>query len=357
MRFMKIRLMIADHDPEYANRLISFLSGSYADELEIYSFSEVESLEAFLRTQMADVLLLSERLNFETERLPGGISFAYFSDSPEVDTIKGCRTVCRYQKLDLLYKEVLSLYSEKETNITGYKAKSTDSASLLVFLPASGGVGASAAAAAASVHIARSGKRVLYLNLEQCSDMALVFAGSGQSTMSDVVYAIKGNKSNLKLRLQAMVEQSPENVHFFSSSPVPLDSMELNEQDFEKLLQELQEMGAYDYIVLDMDNYFLEKLYVALRRTDRLVLVGDGSQISNGKLQRYAEALELLSKTQNLQLERKTMLLYNKFSSRTGTQINLPNISLIGGLPRFEGASFKQVVEEIAKSSVFEKLI
>jgi len=349
---MKIKLAITDTDQRYSDRLIGYLNGYYADRFEIYSFSSCEALMVHLVQNSIDVLLASDQISVDSAKLPRNMAFAYFSDSPSIDTIKGVRTVCRYQKASLIFKEILSLYSELSNSVTSYKNIGDKLSEIMLFLPASGGAGSTTVAVAAAVNLSRSGKRVLYLNFEQCGSISPLFDGEGQFTLSDVIYAIKSNKSNLKLRLESMIKNS-DGVNYFDSCPVALDALELNRDDLERLLKELKETGSYDVIIIDADNFLCEKLYELIRSCRCVILICDGSVQSNAKFQKLYNALNILNDSKKLNITGKVMVLYNKFSNKTGKVLVLPDVVTLGGLPRYEATSPKQIMSEIAKSAVF----
>lgn len=353
---MRIKLALLDSDDVYVSKLVGHLNLKYPDGLEIYAFSSAAALREYLEKEKIDVLLCSETFDIDPSALPRSTAFAYFSDSPAIDTIKGMRTICRYQKFDLIYKEILGLYSELSTNVTSYKSTGTGTTNVILFLPVSGGVGATTIAAAAAIHVAGCGKRVLYIDFQQCGAVAAIFHSEGQYTFSDVIYAIKSNKSNLKLRLESMVRNAG-GVFYFESCPVALDAMAATEEDLTRLIRELIDTGSYDYIFIDMDNHMDKKLYDIIRLSQALVFVGDGSELSNAKFQKYYEALLLLNGSKKLNISNKMLRIYNKFSSKTSRELVINDIRTIGGVPRFELATAEQIVLEISKMKVFDTFL
>ena len=136
---MKIRLGIIDNDGMYKTRLINYFNANYADKLEIFSFSTLENLKQYMQESNLDVLLADEESVPDTEEIPAGVAFAYWSDSANIDSIRNKRTVCKYQKAELIYKEILGLYAEIDNNVTSYKLDGSGGA-VLTFMGAAGGV-------------------------------------------------------------------------------------------------------------------------------------------------------------------------------------------------------------------------
>ena len=95
---MRIKLAILHSDPVYLNRLISILSAKYHERLALYSFTEQETAMEAIAREKIDVFLADDLFGIPTEELPEKCGFAYFVDSPEVDTFKGAPAICQFQR-------------------------------------------------------------------------------------------------------------------------------------------------------------------------------------------------------------------------------------------------------------------
>ena len=84
-----------------------------------------------------------------------------------------------------------------------------DKSSVVIFTSPCGGVGTSTVAAACAIAHANMGKRVFYLNLEQCGTTDVFFQAEGNATMSDVIYSLKSRKANLLLKLESCIKAKP----------------------------------------------------------------------------------------------------------------------------------------------------
>ncbi len=353
---MKIKLAILERDRNYLTRIVSVFGAKYADKLEIYSFTDPEVALSTLNSAKIDVLLASDAFEIEMNRLPNRCAFAFLVDSMGIDTIKDQHAICKFQKADLIYKQILSVYSEKASSITGFKM-SGDEEKIIVFCSASGGVGSSTMAAACAVHFASKEKRVLYLNLEKFGSSDVFFSGQGQFDMSDIIFALKSKKTNLPLKLESCVKQDPSGVYFYSQAKIALDMMELNTEDTLRLISELKLMGEYDYIILDMDFGIDKETLKIYRQAQAIVLVGDGSVESNNKTERAVAALTTLEANADAPLTNRVSFVYDKVSSKSGQSINAAGMKILGGAPRYSGASVRQIVEQIAAMELFDAIL
>lgn len=353
---MKIKLAILEKDQSYLNRIVHVFGMKYADKFQIYSFTDLNVAFSTLETAKIDVMVASDAFEINVDQLPRRCGFAYFVDSADIEMLNGQRAICKFQKADLIYKQILSIYSENASNVTGLKF-GDDNSKLIIFQPASGGTGASSMAAACAIHFASRGVRVLYLNLERFGSSDLFFDAEGQFDMSDIIFALKSKKANLAMKLESCVKQSANGVFFYSQSKIALDMLELNTDDVTRLITELQLTGSYDYIVIDTDFSIHGEALKIYRKAHTIVWVGDGSELSNSKLVRAYNALNTLEQNADAPLLNRTVLIYNKFSNKTSKALDEFGLKYIGGAPRFEHATTAQVLEQLSTMEMFDKIM
>ncbi len=353
---MKIKLAILEKDQSYLNRVVSIFGTKYADRFQIYSFTDIDVAFETLETAKIEVLVASDAFEIDVNKIPKRCSFAYFVDSADVEMLNGQRTICKFQKADLIYKQILSIYSENAGNLSGLKF-GDDSTKIIFFQPVSGGVGASSMAAACAVHFAAKGKKTLYLNLERFGSANVFFEAEGQFDMSDIIFALKSKKTNLAMKLESCVKQAENGVFFYSQTKIALDMMELSSEDVMRLISELRILGSYDYIIVDADFSIEREALKIYRKAHTVVWVGDGSEISNTKLFRAFTALNTIEQNADSPIPNRMVLIYNKFSNKTGKILGEIGIKNIGGAPRFEHATSNQVIEQLAEKDMFDAIM
>lgn len=350
---MKINVAILEKDQVYLNRLVSHLSSQYTDKLEIYSFTKQDLAMESLDQSKIDVFLSSDDFNIDVEDIPSRCGFAYFVESPEIETYRDQQAISKYQKLDLIYRQLLSIYSEKAGTVTGLKF-TEDDCKVVCFSSPSGGVGSSTMAAACAKHFSERGKKVLYLNLERFGSADLYFDGEGQFNMSDIIFALKSQKANLPMKLESSVKEDESGVRFYSESRLALDMHELDVEDLLRLIQTIRLTQSYDFLVLDMDFYLSKSSVQLFRQFHSFIIVGDGSETSNNKIERAYDAIKALEQSEDFPVYKRTALLYNKFSSKTGDILEM-GVRVLGGAPRYENATTQQILERLAKLEVFQE--
>jgi len=302
------------------------------------------------------VFFANEEFEIDERGLPEKCEFAYISEDSDVESIREHRAVAKYQRVDLFYKEILNIYAENTTSIIGYKSGCNKVTQIIAFTSASGGTGSSLLAAAFAKYVATSGKKVLYLNLEQLGCADDYFKGEGRLDFSDVIYAVKSKKANLGLKLESIVKQDSSGVYFYSSSNQALDLLELDEEDIRILVQELCNKGMYDYIVVDMDCSFDKRTRCIMEFSKKLVLVSDDMAVSNSKLKRLYDALNALESQNLLNVSDKLFLVYNKSDGGNFRINEVPDIKCLGSVQNFEGESVDDIVNQMLSVNWFNEL-
>lgn len=352
---MKIKLAILEEDKGYLNRIVSVFNTKYSDKFEIYSFTEMDVALQTLEQAKVDVILVDEQYDVDFNKIPQRCGFAYLVESMGVEAYNNQRAICKFQRVDLIYKQILSIYSENAGNISGL-GMGDDSCRVITFTSPSGGTGSSTMAASCAVHYAKKGRKVLYLNLEQFGSSDLFFDAEGQFDMSDVIFALKSKKANLAIKLESCVKQDVSGVYFYSQTKNPLDMLELNMEEKTRLISEIKLSGVYDILIVDADFGVDSDNLKFLKLAEYVVWTGDGSEISNTKISRAYNALSVKEQNVESPVYSRLVLIYNKFSNKSGRAVSGVDITNIGGSPRYEHATSKQVLSQISNMEMFDKL-
>ena len=352
---MKIKVSILEKDPNYLKRMVSTFGIKYPDKLEIYSFTDLNIALRALIDSKINVFIADEDFDIDINTIPENCGFAYFVSSSEIDTVKGQRAVCKFQKAELIYKQILSIYSENAGNISGVRQEN-DNTNLIICSSPCGGTGTSSVAAACALHFSRKNKKVLYLNLEKFGSSDMFFQGESLFDMSDIIYALKSKKVNLAMKLESCVNQDVRGVYYYSHPKVALDMLEMSSEDVCFLISELRLTGAYDYIVVDLDFGLDINTLNIYKAADKLLSVGDGSELSFSKIRRAYQAVSVMEQNSEVAFTDKLYLIYNKFSNKTGKDVGDIGIKVVGGAQVFLHANTAEVIEQLALKGMFSEI-
>ena len=302
---MVLKLMLLSKDENYLMRLKKALESKYEAELELYCFSEPELAYETVENSKIHVLLIDEGLEVDENRLNGKVIYSYLVRKEEVMTKNNKKTVFMYQKIGTFYQQVRDLFIENTKD--QLKTYGEGNGSVIQFSSVAGGTGATTAAAAYAVGLAAQGKKVVYISFDPFSSVTGFFDAEGRSTFSDVVFAIKSNRTNLEMKIETYVRQDATGVYYFEDSPNALDVMELDIKEKSDLIEALK--TVFDYVVID-EKFSIDKQGISMaRNAEQIVLVSNGTESSDIKLKRLFEAINVMGK--DMPLADRLSVLFN----------------------------------------------
>lgn len=353
---MKIKVVILDSDAQYLERLGATFGMKYVQKLQLFSCTSLKKALEIINEKRVDILLATEDFDVDYKALPKRCGFGYLVEDHDTESINDQFVVCKFQKAEQIYKQILGLYSEHSSSITG-RVTNGENGNLVIFESPCGGVGTSSMASAFALNLAMTGRKVLYLNLEKFGTADNFFSAEGTLGMSDIVYALKSRKANLPMKLESCLKQDPCGVYFISGSAVALDNMELKHEEIWELIEAINMSSDFEYIILDTD-FSLEKDAVKLiQKSNALIMVSDGSEPANTKIRRAVDSMIKMEQNLDDPITVRTHLIYNRFSNKTGMGMDDINIDILGGAPRYEHATIHQVVLQLSQMNLFDRII
>ena len=354
---MKIKVGLLDQDTNYLKRMTIAFTSRFADKVEVYSFTMPDVAIEEANDRKLDVFLFSKEYDIDVSKLPDRCGYAYLVDAQNVEMIDDIMTVSKYQKAELVYKKILSIYSERANNTSKSIMNEDIHTKIVYFTSVSGGCGTSTVAGAAAKRFAKYGKRVLYLNLEYISSTEVYFQGEGEGTMSNIIYALKSQKSNMGLKIESCLRHDEYGVNFFASSDLALDACELSVENIRQLIKEIQLGDSFDYIIVDGSFSFNKDIYMMIDSFSECIFVSDGSPASNVKFRNAYKCMEILDRQYGGRMLDKIKLIYNRFSSRNSEQIDNDALTVVGGINRIEGAKPKELMEQIMEYTFLDDIM
>lgn len=344
---MKIRLAIVDTDEIYLEKILNYFTLHYSDRLEISIFSGIKSLRECIGDKKPDVILINEKLEKEAEDIIGS-NVAFMASSAGVHSMNGVKVICKYQKPDNIYKEVLNLYSEQETSFAISFSGDNRKTSVILFTAASGGAGATTASVAYARKRAAMGKKVLYYNREKISSVSSVFGDINDFHFEDVIYAIKSKKVNLSLKIESLIHKDITGVYSFGDSDNALVSAELSMEEAKELLRVVVETGQFDEIVIDGDEYYMDNV-------QNIVVVVEKSEIGIEKWKKLYNTYAILEKNEKYDILSKLYVIYNKV---TTVNVEKPDIqeNQIGEIPYYQGYPLNHILNKVAEFDCWNRI-
>lgn len=345
---MKIRIVIVDSDKKYLDRLVRTLQEKYMQQLDISSFSEEALALKCLRESGADMILAEVKFQSLLEFRSSQTAFAYLTEFAAT-TYEGAYAICKYQKAESIFKEILGIFSEVGKAMTSTLLEErTKDTRVVPFYGIAGGSGASTMAVAFACHVARMGKRVLYLNLEKLPSTGVYFETQESGSFDDVIFALKSRKISLALKIESVVQRDENGIHYFSPGRNYVDILELSVEDIQNLIEGICSMRRYDYLVMDGDFSLDDKMHTVCKYASEIVLVSNGNSVCNKKMEAYIQSLHILEDRNDINLRGKFRIIYNKFRNHSGKILEIDGVKNAGGVPLIEEAEPRQLMEHVA---------
>lgn len=346
---MKLKVVVFDDDTGFLNRLAVAFQKKYEDKISPMMFSDAEAMYESMQKIRADLILAKQSFKVDRRRVPAETVIGCLCEAPDIQEIEGVPAVCKYQKIEDIYKRILNIYADYSADIRLQNNES--GGKVILFTSVQGGCGTSTAAAAYALRIAREGKKVFYLNMELLGDADLYFSGSAGLSFSDVIYALKSRSGNLELRLEGIIEAASSGVDFFHTCKNSYDMFELKDQELEELIRVIFHVRSYDALVVDISGELTDRQLKLMHEiADKIVYVSDGSITGNRKFERFCEVVRVLEERKGIQILGKVVLLYSRYSSRTGTQLEKTAVPVLGGIHRIEGITGEELLQRVSET-------
>lgn len=345
---MKLKVAVITADTEFMRRLARIFQQNYQEKVSLYLFSNPETMYQSLQENHVELLLIDQDMELNSREIPEGITAGCLTKIPDAREVNGLPAVCKYQKAESIYKDMLSIYAESSANIRLKKGDS--SARIILFMSAQGGCGTSSAAVAYALRRAQEKKRVFYLTMERFGNTEIYFKGDGNLSFSDVIYSLKSKNSNLQMKLESAVQTDESGVEFLKDCKNAYDIFELTDDETRELIEGIRQVRKYDEIILDFSSDLWSRMIsLADSEADKIVYVSDGTMTGNHKFEKFCQAARILERRKNYQILDKTSLLYNRYSSSNSIQMEKTAVPVIGGIHRIEGISGKELAGKIAQ--------
>ena len=273
---MKIQLLIATADSDYAGHLSDTLSSKYSDTFEVGVCSSAMKLGDALLMKKYDVMLIEPEWvalnNAQNVRLVIALLGGQASFSEE---LSGINKAHKYQRISTLVGTVLEQYAAVATDI-GFS--NNEGGRIVAVWSPVGGVGKTSVALAFATRAASGGVSATYLNLENFAGSGAYFSGQGKS-ISTFFEKLESNPEILAKSIRQ--HDSGSGIDYFIPPENYDDINELTRDDLLAVVKTCSFIS--DMVVVDLPSVCDKKTQAVLEIADTVLLVADGSKTSAAK--------------------------------------------------------------------------
>ena len=277
------KMIILDSDWEYGKRLAEYFNISDWMPFIAEVFSDLETMENYIKDAAPDLLVVNERLLKEEFRKIPLLVLCETLTVAEMDSPQ----IYKYQSAREIGREIISWYAaqakrqtiltrqEKLTIIGVYSLDKKREKNLLAWETAK--------------YYGKRGK-TLYINLEPYSAMEHYLGNFTGESLSDYLFFLRQNRGNTGIRLQGMTERRA-GVDILPSARAWEDIRDIHTEEWSRLVQAVETETEYVYLIFDISEAAGDFVFW-LSVCERILMpVGDDfySQMRKKEMQTFLE--------------------------------------------------------------------
>lgn len=339
---MIIKVAIADKNKEYLERLVNGLE-RYPD-ISLAVYSDEESLEQAFQEKKYDVFLFDPAVYTKpAEYYQARADLKILLDDNEklvTDVYADAKRVDKYQRVSIIYKKILELYS----SVCGRDVSKDDGdTSIIAYYSPIGGAGKTTLALISATKYAQNGKRTFYISFEDIASEDCYLPQDGEDGLSELMCHIERN-TNLTMKIQSMLKSRNNNLFYLNHFNTPNDIYDMHVDELQELVTVICNTGLFDVIIIDMGTAMDEKNRALFDKADKIVIVERTDKISARKLSCFYEQQHIMNEYGD------KMVRVINFDQGQKTDIHT-DIALLGKIGRLTDSDAGKTIEILAGSS------
>lgn len=294
---MKLSLIIVDNDEIYLSYLNKFLSSTYKGKFEITCFSDEEIfIESINTIRKKDVLIINKDIYDKNEdKIDMNIVLKLVEGNEIIDE-ESEKIINKYKDVknihDIVLKEYINDNPKKTTRI---KTEDADTKIITIYSPI-GGSGKSTITAAISNQLAKQGKKVFYLNLEDIQSTNMYFDENEKESLSDIIFEVKDRADNFKDKINNAMSTHSTGVMYLTSTSHILDIEDITQEDIKWMLEEILKMKMFNYIIIDTSSKYNGVYDVIINSSDIVITPVINNKSSINKIDKFIKNQSNLDK-------------------------------------------------------------
>lgn len=295
-------MALCDTEDEYAQLMTEFLKKNKELPWKIHTYTSVQELVKEEKEDL-ELLVVSESAYCEEVQGLEAPRTVVLSESG-VMKWENVVYVDKYQQAEDVLKELIQVYMEiADTRLPKLK-KSGNITFIGNYSPVRRAMQTSFALTMGQI-LAKE-HATLYLNFEHYTGIAELRPDIQTPDMADLLYFLKADREKFRLRLRSICKRMG-NLDYIPSMKSGQNLLSIPAADWLELLQRIEEMGEYEYVILDLSES-MQGLFDILRMCKVVFTLTKEDRIARSKLLQYEQLLSLyeyedvLEKTRRLKL-------------------------------------------------------
>lgn len=295
------RLVLCDTEEEYAQLMTDFLKGHRELPWQIYTYTEVEGLFMQEKDMPISLLVVAESAYCEEMQKLSAGRVVLLNESGVIRWDK-LPNINKYQQAENVLRELLEQYLEIAGDPLPRLEKGGVTRFVGMYSPIRRSLQTSFALTMSQMLSEKY--RTLYLNFEHYVGLTELVPDVQTRDMADLLYFLTAGQDKFRLRFRTML-QHRGNLHYIPPMKAGQNLLTVTAGEWLTLLKKLEELGEYDYIILDLSEC-MQGLFDVLRLCYRIYTLTKEDGIARRKMMQYEQLLQascyedILQKTDKL---------------------------------------------------------
>lgn len=303
-------IAIGDSEAAYTYSLTEYFN-SKNNIFFAQAFTNEDSILEYANEQFIDILLISDKMNMELFHFKQIGLVILISEQEAVLASKKYPVIYKYQAAGDILKHVMNCYAEREDEPFALLNKQCKI--IGVYSPIKRSLKTSFCLTLGQI-MAKE-KAVLYINMEEYSGFSTLFQREYKTDLSDVIYYLRQDKSNLLVKLDGIVD-SINNLDYIPPVATPMDIREVKQEEWKRLFREISINSKYNAVIIDFGDG-ADGLLELLNECNQVYVPIREDYLSNAKIEQFEALLNKAGYDKLAKDIKKIKLPYhNSFGSR-----------------------------------------
>lgn len=270
--------VVCDQEKSYVERFTALLNERGMVPYQIQGISDVTMLESFCKEHIVEVLLVEEDLYQEHQRrLPAKKVFP-LTELPAKEK-EGC--LFKYQPVSAIIGQVM-----KTVDNARELPPKTGARIIAVYSPVRGNEKTVFALALGQILAREQG--VIYLNYSSLTGLSELLEGNNRSDLADVLYFLSQGKKDYSYWQKSI--GTINNLDYILPVLSPLDLRSAKSQHWLDIVEQLQEWGEYQTILVELDESCEAYLQI-LQRCETIYMPLREDRLSKAQRRQYEQLM------------------------------------------------------------------
>lgn len=284
-------MVLFDREEEYARLLSEFLRRQKELPWEIHTYTKMEELLEREKNGKVKMLVVAESSCMDTLSTLEPACQAILNESGTL-RFHQFPNINKYQEADKVWKELLELYVETVGTQLPFLCAEYKTKFIGIYSPVHRCLQSSFALTLGQLLSEKH--PTLYLNFEHYIGISELLPERQSRDLADLLYFLTGDAGKFSLRMQTVI-QHKGGLDYIPPMRNGQNLLEIPPEEWRNLFQRIEELGKYEYVILDLSES-IQGLFEVLQICTRVFTLTKEDKMSRMKLDQYEQLLALCEK-------------------------------------------------------------